>query len=479
MLGKIRNFSSSIFAKIFLFIVAIPFVFWGMGDLFRGGSLNTIAKIGKDKISVNEFVDYVNLNTSANDNLDSAKVEKLLSGFIGQKVIEKEIDNLNIIVSDKSLSKIIKNEKLFKKEDKFSRVEYEKFLVTNSLSAIGFEKNMSNQIKKQLLFDFIGGGIIPTNFLVNVDFDKINQKRNIEIIKLDNVIKKKIKLTDNEIKSYYDKNKENYNDIYKTVKILEINPENLTGEKEFSNLFFERIDEIDDLIIEGEKLIFLQNKFNLNIPNEFTLNKDGKNKNDIVEKNISKEIIDSIFSSNESNLTFLITDQSKYFIIEIDNIENVQKKINNAFVKKDILINLAKKKKRKFISLLIDKIGKKEFKKQEFNKFSADENVNIEKVSIENLNDDKILKKNLVKQIYSYPEGQVIVVAEIGLTESYLVYINKIENTSIEKTSENYKKYYNLSKVRIASSIYNTYDAYLRNKYEIDINRNALEKIKN
>ena len=50
MLGKIRNFSSSIFAKIFLFIVAIPFVFWGMGDLFKGGSLNTIAKIGTEKI---------------------------------------------------------------------------------------------------------------------------------------------------------------------------------------------------------------------------------------------------------------------------------------------------------------------------------------------------------------------------------------------------------------------------------------------
>ena len=54
-----------------------------------------------------------------------------------------------------------------------------------------------------------------------------------------------------------------------------------------------------------------------------------------------------------------------------------------------------------------------------------------------------------------------------------------IENTSIKKTSENYKKYYNLAKVKIASNVYNSYDTYLRNKYEIEINRNALEKIKN
>ena len=136
-------------------------------------------------------------------------------------------------------------------------------------------------------------------------------------------------------------------------------------------------------------------------------------------------------------------------------------------------------KNGKIVSDLIDKIGKNEFKKQEFYKFSKDEKVDIKKVFIESLNDDKILKKNLIKQIYAYPEGQVIVVAEIGLTESYLVYINKIENKSIKKTSENYKKYYNLSKVKIASSVYNSYDTYLRNKYEIEINRNALEKIKN
>ena len=53
MLGSFRKFSNSITAKIFLFIVAIPFIFWGMGDLFSGGKQNTIATISKDKISTN------------------------------------------------------------------------------------------------------------------------------------------------------------------------------------------------------------------------------------------------------------------------------------------------------------------------------------------------------------------------------------------------------------------------------------------
>ena len=55
MLGTIRKFSSSVLAKIFLFIVALPFVFWGMGDLFRGGNQNVIVKIGNEKVSTKEF----------------------------------------------------------------------------------------------------------------------------------------------------------------------------------------------------------------------------------------------------------------------------------------------------------------------------------------------------------------------------------------------------------------------------------------
>ena len=50
---------------------------------------------------------------------DKDLIEKLLSNFIGEKLITQEIEDFNIILSDNSLSTIIKNEKLFKKENKF------------------------------------------------------------------------------------------------------------------------------------------------------------------------------------------------------------------------------------------------------------------------------------------------------------------------------------------------------------------------
>ena len=62
MLKTIRKFSSTIYAKIFLLMVAIPFIFWGMGPVFQGGKQNTVAEIGNEKISTQEFVDYIRYN---------------------------------------------------------------------------------------------------------------------------------------------------------------------------------------------------------------------------------------------------------------------------------------------------------------------------------------------------------------------------------------------------------------------------------
>ena len=79
MLEKFRNFSKSIFAKIFLFIVAIPFVFWGMGDLFSGGNLNTIVKIGNDKVPTEKFIKYIRENSDPSKNIDKDEIETFLS----------------------------------------------------------------------------------------------------------------------------------------------------------------------------------------------------------------------------------------------------------------------------------------------------------------------------------------------------------------------------------------------------------------
>ena len=117
-------------------------------------------------------------------------------------------------------------------------------------------------------------------------------------------------------------------------------------------------------------------------------------------------------------------------------------------------------------AIVVDNLGKKE-------------NVPIEKFLLKNKNDDKKLKKELIDQIYKFPEKMVIVVNDITLAENYLIYIDKIENVTIDKNSEEYEKYVSLAKREITNELYNTYDKYIKKRYEININYKALNTVKN
>ena len=110
------------------------------------------------------------------------------------------------------------------------------------------------------MLNFIGGGVFPSHFVVNLAYDKINQQRDIEFINLNDIFKNKFNFSENNIQSYYNKNKETFIDIYKTISFAKLNPKILSGSNEFNDLFFQKIDEIDDLVVEGKSLKYISKK---------------------------------------------------------------------------------------------------------------------------------------------------------------------------------------------------------------------------
>ena len=60
MIGSFRNFAKTKFAGLLVFIMIIPFVFWGMGSMFSSGNTNSIAKINNENISTQDFINHIN-----------------------------------------------------------------------------------------------------------------------------------------------------------------------------------------------------------------------------------------------------------------------------------------------------------------------------------------------------------------------------------------------------------------------------------
>ena len=124
-------------------------------------------------------------------------------------------------------------------------------------------------------------------------------------------------------------------------------------------------------------------------------------------------------------------------------------------------------------------INQKTFLKTDFDSLSKNNNTPIQKIILENLNDNKILKEQIINQVYAYPEKRIILAHNIEFTENFLIYIDKIIDVSINENSNDYEKYFKLSKIAMTNGIFNTYDNYIKKKYEIDINYKALAIVKN
>ena len=382
MLASLRKFSGSIYAKIFLAIVIIPFVFWGMGGSIVGGSKNILLIIDKEKYSIQDFADFIKTVSRPDEKISSDQVEELLSIFIGEKLIEKEINYFGIRLSNNSLSELIKNQKDFKRDNKFSRVEYEKFLIKNNIPVVIFETNLAYQEKKKQLLDYIGGGLVPPKFLINISYDKMNQKRDIQLIDLGGVIKKKLNFSEEKIISYYADNKDNYKEIYKSVKLIELNPSTLTGSNEFNDIFFRKIDEIDNIIMQGLDLDYIVQKFDLVKPNTLTFNVSGKDTNSKLISTVSENLSKKIFLLEDSETTSLIEAAEKYFLVEVIDTKNIIKNIKDINVRKDILTNLKIETTREYINKIGSKINQNSFDKSDFDKLSKNENISVKKISL-------------------------------------------------------------------------------------------------
>ena len=199
MIGSFRNFAKTKFAGLLVFIMIIPFVFWGMGSMFSSGNTNNLAKINKTNISTQEFIDYLNASgipqQYIRENLENNIIQELLSGLISQTLLDLEIKDINFIVSEKTLSKKIRLNKNFLDENgNFERIKYEKFLLENNQSAPGFELRLKKENYKKI---YLITWVLVQNhqqFLIKKLFEEENKKIDIEYMSLENLFIKKKKI---------------------------------------------------------------------------------------------------------------------------------------------------------------------------------------------------------------------------------------------------------------------------------------------
>ena len=482
MFSSIGKFSKSISIKILVGIIILPFVFWGMGDIFRGGNQNILATIDSDKISSKEFFNYLNrLNLTEKEQKDLTKtnlMERILSEYIGKIIIDLEIEDFGIILTDSSLKDYIINDKTFYKNKKFSRGEYEKFLLKSGLSAPSFEKNISDQEKKRQLLSYLAQGLYVSDFLIQSSFSKENQIKNIKYINLNNYYDKRT-ITKEEINKTYIENKNLFQQTYKSINFIELKPDKLVGDKDYSENYFKKIDKIENDILDGVTLELVANNNNLTVIKTDEVNNQKNNILGINETSIDDDLFNEFFKIKNLNSPELINFKNKYYIAQISSQNKIAGKINDRPVN-DAIIKQIKIKNIIENNIKISKeISKGDFKESNMGEYAKKNNIDVKKTQLKNLKNNEIFSEDIIKEIFKMNDKQINLITDSTLSKNFIVYIDNTKKISIEKNSKDYEKYKSQAKLNLARDIYNVYDKSVNNKYKIDVNNKALERIKN
>ncbi len=453
---------------ILIVVIIIAFGFGGFGGGFLSNNQNNVAKINKTNVTTQDLINYINKSgiseKAIQDNLKNDIIEELLSTLVSTTLLDLEIKNFNINISESSLSKKIKNNKNFIDEKgEFKRIKYEKFLLENNITAPQFEKRLKDRELQKKLFDFIGAGTTSPKFLTKKLFEEENTKLEIEFIALKEFYKKKDQIDNLEIEKFLEENKEKLKIEYIDFNYAIINPKNLIGEDEFNQTFFDEIDKIEvdisnnldlDLILANKDINQIQVK-------DFRFTYD---KSDIEKK---------IFESR-NNVYDIIEIKDDYVLYKITKSEQRSPNLDDITLKEEILGLIYEKNKYEYNRELIDQIDKKNFNNDDFVEMGKDK---IKDLLLNSIKDNNKFDIKAVELLYSLPLNSFTLIND-EMSNIYLARVKERQNQK-DFAEDEFNEYNIKQTSKNKNSILKSYDFLVNNEYDVIINETAINNIKN
>ena len=470
MVEKLKNLGWKQFGGLVLIvIIIIAFGFGGFGGGFSTNNQNNIAKINKTNVTTQDFMDYVNQSgisqEAIRNNLDNNIIEELLSGLISTTLIDLEIEDFKLSINEKTILKYLKDNKNFKDENgAFERIKYEKFLLSNNMSAPLFELKLKNQGLQKHLFDFIGAGTVTPEFLIESKFEENNKSLSIEYFDMENLYKIKDDYTSDEINTFIEENKDQLKREYIDFKYVVLNPKNLIGIDEFNQDFFNEIDAIENKISQNESFSSIIENINVDVNN---INEFAPDENTSANEKL-------IYSKKSSKLE-IFESGDNYILYNIENEYDRSPDLNDEKVKSEIAELIYQKGKFDYNRKIIEEIQNDGFNESKFIELSSGK---IQTGSINSINDDELFEVNSIKMLYSLPQNSFALVNNTN-NQIFLVKIKDINKNTINKQGEEYKGFVNSQNTNNRKSILQSYDTLLNNKYQVQLNQKTIDRIKN
>ncbi len=211
-LEKTRNFVLMLFAVI---MVASLVLFYKPSDAARGADLalsdETAARVSGEYITVGDVFRQKESFSRYSQGGPSFPAKTILSSLISSRIARVEAERLGLRASDAEVAAAIR--KQFKPQDgkPFDQKVYEENVTAQSGSVSAFEESLRDDLSANKLRAFLSSGVTVSEEELLKDYQRKNAKFDLSYVAVNSTdLAQTITPSDQELRDYFEKNKQNY-----------------------------------------------------------------------------------------------------------------------------------------------------------------------------------------------------------------------------------------------------------------------------
>lgn len=305
MLEALRHFLKTWVAKVLLSLLVLSFgVFFGISDITRNiGVKSYVAKVGSKEITVKEFQKEIYRQTEAIsmmmkkrvslEEIKSSGLEKqILSQMIGRRLIELELEKMNVSVPDDRAREEIYKQKQFRDQNGlFDHSAFERFLRARGYTEKEFMDLYKHDMSMKILFSAIANGVRVSPTFVDIIYDYMERPREVRVVKIPFETLPFSNIQDKDLEEFYASHKDDFKrPEYRKVEYYVLPKDKLDKSRE-----------LEDKLASGKSFKEVAAELSLKIQTMDYLDKNGvfqdKKKTDALSADPS--FLETVFSTNE------------------------------------------------------------------------------------------------------------------------------------------------------------------------------------
>lgn len=187
MLEYIRSNAQSFGVKLAFGVIILVFVFWGVGSLNEGDSVNLVATVNGDAITAREFemayrrAEEAVLRQNPGLPRDRFKQElgrQVLRGLVEQTLLRQEAARVGLAVTPLELRAAVGQIKAFQNDKgQFDPAAYQRVLEAQRMTPAQYESDMSEELLRQKVYELVTAAAWTDPAEARNRYDFLREKR--------------------------------------------------------------------------------------------------------------------------------------------------------------------------------------------------------------------------------------------------------------------------------------------------------------